>query len=411
MSSPSQPTPSASSSELRRSLGEPSPALPPLVNAAFLRVLLAQVAIGFGFSLYFLLPKYLVTELHAEPSVVGTVTATPLVAAVLASPLMGFALDRFGRKRPMLVAGFIILLSSLGMLSVSSVGPWLHFLRILQGLGFAMAFNAATVIVADLSPPARMGQAMGLLGVASLTTNAVAPALGEGIAHAWGWRPVFALAASLGAATMLCSFTLPSVSRKLALSTPSAVDSSVPGVWYAAAINGAAFGTLITFAQGFALELGAKRVAGYFVGYTVGALVVRIGLGGAVDRMGRRRVAQFALAGYGLVLLLTTQLQLPLLALFGLGFGVAHGFTYPALAALVAEGSSAVRRGRALTAFNGAFNGGAGLAMVGGGWLAREAGYRFVFALVGAITLVSVTALAAPVRRLARSLAPPDSQP
>ena len=311
----------------------------------------------------------------------------------------------------MLVAGFIILLSSLGMLSVSSVGPWLYFLRILQGLGFATAFNAATVIVADLSPPARMGQAMGLLGVASLTTNAVAPALGEGIAHAWGWRPVFALAASLGAATMLCSFTLPSVSRKLALSTPSAVDSSVPGVWYAAAINGAAFGTLITFAQGFALELGAKRVAGYFVGYTVGALVVRIGLGGAVDRMGRRRVAQFALAGYGLVLLLTTQLQLPLLALFGLGFGVAHGFTYPALAALVAEGSSAVRRGRALTAFNGAFNGGAGLAMVGGGWLAREAGYRFVFALVGAITLVSVTALAAPVRRLARSLAPPDSQP
>ena len=54
MSSPSEPI--ASSSEPRLSLGEPSSALPPLVNAAFLRVLLAQVSIGFGFSLYFLLP-------------------------------------------------------------------------------------------------------------------------------------------------------------------------------------------------------------------------------------------------------------------------------------------------------------------------------------------------------------------
>jgi MFS family permease len=381
-----------------------------LVNAAFVRVLVAQLAIGFGFSIYFLLPKYLTTEFGAQPSTVGMVTAAGLAAAVAASPLMGIALDRFGRRRPMLVGGLAIALTSLGMLTVHSVGPWLYLLRIIQGMGFALAFNAAAVIVTDLSPPERIGQAVGLLGVASLVTNAVAPALGESIALTWSWRPVFLLAAVLGVAVMALSFSLPSEPRRSA-ATAALVEPSAAGVWYAAGVTGAAFGTLITFAQGFALELGAERVAGYFIGYTLGALIVRVGFGGTVDRMGRRRVAQFALAGYGVVLLLTADLRPSLLGLFGFGFGIAHGFTYPALAALVAEGSSAARRGRAIAAFNAAFNAGAGLAMLGCGWLARVQGYRFVFALVGIITLVSVTALLAPARRVAPSLAPPDSHP
>jgi MFS family permease len=406
----STPSPRASSPELSPAPSAASSALPPLVNAAFLRVLIAQLSIGFGFSIYFLLPKYLATELGAEPSTVGMVTAAGLAAAVIASPLMGAALDRFGRQRPMLAGGLAIALTSLGMLTVTSVGPWLYFLRVVQGMGFALAFNAAAVIVTDLSPPERIGQAMGLLGVASLVTNAVAPALGEGVALAWGWSPVFLLAAAMGVAVMAFSFSLPSVPQRSAANAPLAPPSAA-GVWYAAGIAGAAFGTLITFAQGYALELGAERVAGYFIGYTLGALIVRVGFGGSVDRMGRRRVAQFALATYGVVLLATADLRPSLLGLFGFGFGVAHGFTYPALAALVAEGSSAAKRGRAIATFNAAFNAGCGIAMLGCGWLARVQGYRFVFALVGVITLVSVTALAAPTRRVARSLAPPDSHP
>ena len=409
MSSPSRlrgPSP-----ELSPAPSAASSALPPLVNAAFLRVLIAQLSIGFGFSIYFLLPKYLATELGAEPSTVGMVTATGLAAAVVASPLMGAALDRFGRQRPMLVGGLAIALTSFGMLTVTSVGPWLYFLRIVQGMGFALAFNAAAVIVTDLSPPERIGQAMGLLGVASLVTNAVAPALGESIALAWGWSPVFLLAAAMGIAVMAFSFSLPSLPPRLSAPNAPAIEPSAAGVWYAAGITGAAFGTLITFAQGYALELGAERVASYFIGYTLGALIVRVGFGGSVDRMGRRRVAQFALAAYGVVLLLTADLRPSLLGLFGFGFGIAHGFTYPALAALAAEGSSVAKRGRSIAAFNAAFNAGAGIAMLGCGWLARVEGYRFVFALVGVITLLSVSALAAPARRVAQSLAPPDSHP
>src|SRR6187397_2800345 len=74
----------------------------PLIDAFFLRVVAFQVAVGFGFSAYFLLPKYLATELHASPSTIGAVTAVALCAVVLVAPVVGWSLDRYGRRTPAL---------------------------------------------------------------------------------------------------------------------------------------------------------------------------------------------------------------------------------------------------------------------------------------------------------------------
>jgi MFS family permease len=172
-------------------------------------------------------------------------------------------------------------------------------------------------------------------------------------------------------------------------------------------VAGACFGTLITFTQPYALARGAERVSGYLIGYTLGALFVRVGLGGMADRFGHRRVAQLSLATYGMVAIGTSCLTPSWIVPFGVGFGLSHGFLYPALAALAAEGSNPERRGRALSAFNAYFNLGAGLALVGCGWLARVAGYPAVFVLVGALTTLSVVALKLPS---AGPLTPPRSR-
>ena len=365
------------------------PARTPLIDAIFLRVLATQVAIGFGFSLFFLLPKYLATELAATPSTIGAVTAAGLCAVVVASPAVGWALDRFGRRTPAMLGAFLVFASSLGMTTVHEVGAWLYVLRIVQGFGFALGFNAAVASVADRAPSDRLGQAIGLLGVASLATNAIAPALGEWLAHVHGWDTVFLLAAATGIVTVLIVRGLPETIPAEKSSVAAEIPRLDRGLLAIALVNGAAFGTLITFTQAFALERGAERVAGYFLGYTLGALVVRLALGGTADRIGRRRVAFGSLVGYGLVAIATANLHPGWLELFGLGFGVTHGFLYPALAALVAEHSSPARRGRDLTAFIAAFYLGSALALFGGGWLARAAGYPLLFALMGAITVAS----------------------
>lgn len=393
--------PSSPESRPEAALLTAQPARTPLIDAIFLRVLATQVAVGFGFSLFFLLPKYLATELAATPSTIGAVAAVGLCAVVVASPAVGWALDRFGRRTPALLGAFLVFASSLGMTTVHEVGAWLYVLRIVQGFGFALGFNAAVASVADRAPSDRLGQAIGLLGVASLATNAVAPTLGEWLAHVHGWNSVFLVAAATGLATMLIVRSLPDtipVEKTQERSASPRLDRAVLSI---ALVNGAAFGTLITFTQAFALERGAERVAGYFLGYTLGALVVRLALGGAADRIGRRRVAIGSLVGYGLVALATSKLNPGWLELFGLGFGITHGFLYPALAALVVEQSSPARRGRDLTAFNAAFYLGSALALFGGGWLARAAGYPLLFALMGAITVASGILFAFTKRRTA----------
>src|SRR5688500_14187445 len=141
---------------------------PRLFSRDFLLVLVIQLAFGFAFSIFFLLPKYVVTELQGGPSQVGYVGAIAVVMAVLGSPLAGHLLDR-GPRRPLMLAGIALsTLASFAFLGVSELGPYLYAVRGLQGLSATLFFVATGTLVADLAPPARLGQALGLWGSASL---------------------------------------------------------------------------------------------------------------------------------------------------------------------------------------------------------------------------------------------------
>lgn len=394
MDNPSRPSGSRRRSRIASPVDVRAPAeiSASLLTPDFLRLLLVQLSFGLSFSAYFLLPKYLATEFGANARTIGTAAAAPLVAGVLASPAIGAGLDRFGRRSLLLLGAGIGTLTALALSLVTSVGLLFYLVRAAQGIGFALVFNAATALGADRSPASRLGHAMGLLGAASLITNAIGPSLAEYCAHTQGWKPVFVGTAAMSAVTLLLGLGVAEVRPTQESSSPGPTPEGLGMAW-TAGVMGAAFGTLMTFTQPHALDRGAERVASFFIGYTVAALLVRVGLGGFTDRVGRRRVARAALVLYGLVTMVTSLVRPGLLGVFGFGFGIAHGLLYPALAALVAERSLPSRRGRALTGFNAAFNAGCGLSLLGSGVLAESVGYGPVFVGVGLITTLSVLAL------------------
>src|SRR5689334_12555319 len=97
-----------------------------LFTRDFALILATQLAFGFAFSSFFLLPKFVVTELHGSPRQVGFVGATAVIAAALVSPLCGKLLDR-GARRPLMFWG--CLLSGLGGIAfvrVTDVGGYLY---------------------------------------------------------------------------------------------------------------------------------------------------------------------------------------------------------------------------------------------------------------------------------------------
>jgi len=375
---------------------------PPLFTRDFALVLATQLTFGFAFSSFFLLPKFVVTQLHGSPSQVGYVGALAVLAAVLVSPLCGKWVDR-GSCRPFIVLGN--LLSGLGafaFLAVTEVGPYLYAVRVLQGIAYTLYFVAATTLVANISPPARLGQALGWFGAGGLVMNAIATLVAERIAHDFGWPAVFTAAAVSGTLGALLSVLLPEQQRQptvAALPRSARTSTARLAVLWGAVAGGAGFGAMFTFTQPLALSLGDTNISPLFSGYTAAALLVRLGFGNFGDRFGRARVGGVALGVYALVVAATAGLARGWLGFLGLGFGLAHGAFYPSLNALVLEGVRREERGLVGAYFNAAFNSGVLLVTFCFGHVAQSYGYRVVFLVVAAITCSGCFLLLSPARK------------
>ena len=362
---------------------------PSLWTRNFFAVVCAQVAFNYAASTYLLLPKFLATQLGASANDIGHVNAIPGLVAVLVVPFVGGFMDRVGR-RPLMAAGAALaLVSSLAWMSVDHLGPFVYALQAMSGLSFMLTFNGSVTLVTDEAPAQRLSQAIGVFGAANITMNAFAPAIAEPTAAHYGWRAAFALAAfgaalSLGLSRFVREPSRPQSPAGSAYSdlvaTFAVAQRLLPHV-IAMATCGAAFGGVFTFYQPWVLSQGAKNVSLFFVGFMLAAVITRVGLGSIADRIGRRRVAVRAFATYGLVVLAMTQLTPARLFWFGLAFGTAHGFFYPALNALAVELTHAGERGRAMALINGAFHLGNTSSVVTFGWVAHVYGYELVFVL------------------------------
>jgi len=372
----------------------------PLLTPPFVSMLCVQFCFSLSFSAFFLLPKYLTRELHASSAVVGAMASVNLVAGALATPWLGAWIDR-GARRPAIAAGTLVhALSAAAYAFVPTVSWPMYALRVVHGVSYALVFNALVTLAADLSPAKKLSQAIGLCGVAGIASNALGPAIGEVIADRWGFPRVFLLAGGSSLLGTLIALTIrePEIVRvPSALAGERALDVILApsrfGVLLCTAAAGAAFGALFTFTSPFALAQGGQQVSGFFVGFTVCALGVRLLLGQLADTLGRKRVAFGALTFYGLTACMTAVLRPSLLPLVGAGLGCAHGLTYPALNAIAAEGVPRARRGTVMSYFSACFYGGFALWVYGMGLAAKSTGYPLVFVLSGILVWASLFAL------------------
>ncbi|HYP78583.1 MAG TPA: MFS transporter [Polyangiaceae bacterium] len=361
-----------------------------MLTRPFILVLCLQFCFGLSYSTFFLLPKFLARQFHADADAIGAVAATALLASVLASPWTGAWLDR-GSRRPFIGYGALVNGSSACAFAWVHALSWQIFaLRVVHGVSYALVFNGIVTLATDLAPAKKLGQAIGLCGAASIVSNAVAPVIAEPIADHRGWGTVFLLSGSAALFTALLSLCIREPKPAPVL-VPEPELTELPsalallraparfGAFVCSAANGAAFGAMFTFTQPFALSLGASRVSDFFLGYTVIALSVRLFLGNWADAWGRRRVSVMALVLYGLVTALSSLLRPNLLFASGAGLGLAHGLLYPSINALAAEGVPRARRGAVMSYFFGCFGAGSAVWVLTMGLVAKGYGYAPVF--------------------------------
>jgi DHA1 family inner membrane transport protein len=245
-----------------------------------------------GFVIAGVLPE-ISSELHVGSTDVGyTITLYAIVVAILA-PAVAVAAPRVSRTTLMIagLAAFVIgvVIAALAPdLVVFGIG------RVIAALGGAALVPTATAAGASITPPARRGQAIAVVGIGFTLASAVGAPIGTAIAAASDWRvPMYGIA-GLGVVTMI---VLGLVVRRVPLGEPLSF-----GRRFAVLRDGRILMPLITtllLVAGFNIVyIFSSEVTG-FGGTTLAILLLIYGVMGIVgnalagpltDRFGSRRV-------------------------------------------------------------------------------------------------------------------------
>lgn len=153
---------------------------------------------------------YMVENLGANASIVGTLSVVSTLAALPGQRLFGTLADRWGPRRIQLLTGLIIPLIPWGWALARS--PWhLAPIELLAGFLWAGYGLANFNLLLLLTPEKRRSRYTALYQISVTIALAAGSALGGVLATAWGIRSVFVLSGigRLGAALMFARFVRP----------------------------------------------------------------------------------------------------------------------------------------------------------------------------------------------------------
>jgi len=184
-------------------------------NAATLRQdarVIGLVGVGHGVSHFYqlMLPPLfplMKDDLGVSYAALGFVLAVYFTVSGVFQFLAGFAVDRYGARR-VLVIGFILCVAGALLSGLSRSYETLVAAAVIGGLGNSVFHPSDFAILNARVNTSRLGYAFSWHGVAGFAGYAVAPGFAIGAAAAFGWHNALILAAAMGAAFLVVMYFL-----------------------------------------------------------------------------------------------------------------------------------------------------------------------------------------------------------
>jgi MFS family permease len=261
-------------------------------------------------------------------------------------------------------------------------------------------------MAADVAPPARRAEILGLFGMAGSLALALGPATGIALAHALGFVALFAVATAVAAIglvlTSLAPETLTARGRvPFRLATTISRAALFPSVLVLGLML--TYGALITFLPLHADAHGVNPGV-FFLVYALALTAVRQPAGRLSDRRGRAPIAATGLLVIAMALVVVAVSDgMAGLVAAGLVYGIGHGMAQPALVAWCVDGVATAERGRAMGTFYTALELGIAVGAIAAGFGVARAGFVATFLVAAAVALT--VALLASSRPGARRVA------
>lgn len=340
---------------------------------------------------------------------VGGLYSVFSLATLMLRPVVGFGLDRFGRK-PFLVVGCICSALAMGSFAFVTTLPSLYFGRVLQGVGVSVLWLSAYALATDGTTTDQRGGILGRVEAAGergalsgalvgFTVLSVLPLL-------LGWRFLFGSYAVLAAGAAWLAWRYTPHQESVSSSKPKErwrPSGSLLRLMVVVFVTGAASATLWPLLLIYVQNRFTSRVGLVATAYLPAALVASFlspVLGRLSDRVGRAPLMALGLAGSGLLALLIPVLpSLFWLAVLWALEAVGLAMASPAEAALVADLTGGDQRGAGYGFYAFAASLGAVCGPVLGGWLYDTQSHALPFYAFSGLLLAGAVAVVVLLRK------------
>lgn len=349
-----------------------------------------------------LLPFYLSEQFAASGSVVGLVLSSYMAACIVVRPLVGYLLDTFRRRPIYLLAYFCFAMLFCGY----AVAPLLALfivIRMAHGLAFGAATVSGTTLVSQIIPHARMGEGLGIYGLANTLSMCLGPMLGLAAYSRFSFDTIF-----VGITVMACcGLLLASLvrippreqkpHRKITLSS-----FFIPAGWWASLTQLFVFvpyGATSAYIAVYARELGVGGYGGlYFTLMAVGLAVSRPIAGKKVDKGMITRLISAGLTMASVTYFLLSYVgeiagtgRAAAFLMIGLMQGFTYGLLHPSFNTLFVRLAPQNRRGAATSMFLTSNDLGIGIGMLIGSIVAAYyGGFHAMYRLGAGLSLLSL---------------------
>jgi len=406
-------------SDIERGAGSSTEVKPKLWTRSFIMVTFANFFLFCGFGMLpSLLPLHF-RDLGAPEAVIGFVAGVYTVACVIMRPLVGVAIDRWGRKG-VLGAGLLIMCAASILFAVLPFLGLVLVIRFIQGLGWGMANTASPTLASDIIPQKRFGEGMSWFTQGNAIASVLAPGVSLALYYSFGAQVSVVVSACFFALAFVCSRFVKtpdelaaeqaaarggealgqsanepsgkSARPKFSLKTFIEQRSVLPAciMFFVTAC----YGAMTSFVPVMSEFRGISGVQWFFVVEALAVVASRPFMGKFVDTHGYRPAAVIGMAGMCLSMTtLSFADSFPMLALGAVFNGVGYATCYATFQTMAVAGIERERRGSATATFYVGYDSGMGLGAICAGLLAGAAGYAVMYRVFACLPLLALLIL------------------
>lgn len=370
----------------------------PIWTRSFINISISTFFIFIVFyALLTYIPLYVINDLGGTATDGGLAVTVFLLSAIVMRFFAGMILEKFGKKRILMISLFWFSISAILYIFVSSFGALL-LLRFFHGIWFSLLTTVAGAIAADIIPPERRGEGLGYYGIAMNLAVVVGPFLVLTLQQYVSAQTIFITLAVIMVIGFFCAIVVKVDETKFAkrekgkLTVNDFLEKKTVPIASVGFLISFAYASIITFISIYAESLGLIKAASFFfVVYAIAMLVVRPISGRLFDTVGPNVVIipSIIIFGIGLISLSFTESPFMLLLSGGL-VGLGYGTLLPSFQSLAIQAADKHRSGYATGTFFAFYDSGIAVGSVLLGLIAGFFDYETLYLGLGIFVILIV---------------------